>query len=437
MSQQSTLMFSSAPDAPWSRKVADAVVAAWPGEGAPRLADLPDPEELVADRSGAAIARAAASRTIEAADAAVLATFGACESHLNTAVRLADILRQRMIPAVFLFEHPGLAKRRLQGDGITIDAADAPPARVAATLNAQLERQPTIRQLQHDLTVARAVHGGLKGEMDRLHEELHIASSVQRGFIPRELPRHNGVEFGALYRPAGYVSGDIYDIRAADEHRFAFFLADVVGHGVPAALLTLVLSRALQTRERDELGGWRASQPRDVMAKLNAELCEQPEGPHRFATAIYGIIDARTREITLSGAGHPPPLIVPRGHTGRARPVETDGPLLGVFEQATFEQTSFRLADDEALILYTDGLELAFPGEGATGDQLRKPTQNYIDRLASLFDSAETSNIEPDSILRRLGERIDESAGSLFQADDVTAIAIVPRPGVAAMRLAA
>ena len=107
--------------------------------------------------------------------------------------------------------------------------------------------------------------------MNRLDEELRLAARLQRDFLPKSLPQLGDVRFHTLFRPAGYVSGDIYDVMRLDEQHVAFYIADAVGHGMPAALLTMFLKHALATKEIYG-GGYRLLKPSESMARLNEAL---------------------------------------------------------------------------------------------------------------------------------------------------------------------
>src|SRR5690606_28776723 len=107
--------------------------------------------------------------------------------------------------------------------------------------------------------------------------------------------------------------GDIYDIVQLDERHIAFFIADAVGHGVPAALMTMVISRSLRMTRGTTAGALSSTareivRPGEAMTRLNDELCRGKKDSPRFSTAVYGIFDAAERRVTLSGAGHPPPI---------------------------------------------------------------------------------------------------------------------------------
>ena len=333
-----------------------------------------------------------------------------------------DRLLERDIAAVIITEGSNQWRDQLGADGVLFASPDTEPSTIAAMLFALAERQPVVDRLSGELRVAQAAHGGLSGEIDKMHRELHLAAMVQQAFIPRTPPTADTLDFAWVFRPAGHVSGDIFDVRPLDDHRWMFFLGDVVGHGVPAALLTMIVARGLAYAEREH------KSPAQILAGLNREMCNNPEGPQRFATAVYGVIDDRTLEVTLSTAGHPPPLVFgPDGH----EKIEVEGPLLGVFDDAAFEDRTFKLKHGQTLLLYTDGFELAFPDSPANKPDLNKPTLHYVDHLAHVARGWNGDSADLAHSMVRLEELLDQQAGSLHRADDVTALAIAPKRRVA------
>src|SRR5690606_16689880 len=151
-----------------------------------------------------------------------------------------------------------------------IGPPDAPPEILCAMLRALWSQIDALQAMKVELKVLRAQHGGLCGQIESMDEELRLASQLQREFLPRSLPCVGRVDFRVLFRPAGYVSGDIYDVERLDEDHVAFFLADAVGHGVPAALLTMYIKRSLQTKQMiTEPPGYRLIPPDQAMAQLN------------------------------------------------------------------------------------------------------------------------------------------------------------------------
>ncbi len=194
--------------------------------------------------------------------------------------------------------------------------------------------------------------------LSRLDGELRLAGRLQRDFLPRSLPRVGPARFAALFRPAAHVSGDFYDVMRLDEDHVGFYVADAVGHGVPAALLTMFIKHTLATKQIGPGDRYRLLSPAESMARLNVSLLEQGLSGSTFATAAYGIVDVHTGRVTLARGGHPSPLRL--GADGTVTPVECDGGLLGILPDETFTETTFTLAAGDRLLLYTDGVEVAF-----------------------------------------------------------------------------
>lgn len=336
--------------------------------------------------------------------------------------QLVDRLQQLMVPAVLLFPSVEGPIRQLESEGVIVDSWDANPALIAAYLFTLGQRQATVRSLNRDLSISSRYQGGVRGEIDRIHDELNLAAAVQQEMLPRFMPETPQIQFATLFRPAGYVSGDIYDVVQLDDRTIGFFIADAVGHGVPAALMTMVISRSLRMTRMGEQGKEIIS-PSEAMTKLNDELCRGKKDSPRFSTAVYGTIDTLTRRVSLSGAGHPPPLRIRGSFMTK---VDTDGPLLGVFPGEKYDEASFTLSDDETLLLYSDGFETAFaPPE--TMPHRRKAADSYMAELSRLPWPSQSHKGTAVDALHELETRIDEQSGSLHQIDDVTAVAISAR----------
>jgi sigma-B regulation protein RsbU (phosphoserine phosphatase) len=287
-------------------------------------------------------------------------------------------------------------------------ARKTPPRVPPRELDQQLSgAQQELDALRSELNMLRRRDETLNFYMHRLDEELRLAARLQQDFLPKFLPQVGPVHFHTLFRPAGYVSGDLYDIMRLDERRIGFYIADAVGHGMPAALLTMFIKHALITKE---ISGntYRLLSPSESMARLNMELIGQNLSQAAFATALYGIIDVQTLEVTLSRAGHPAPLILRSG--GGLETIDCDGPLLGIFPDEPFVATTARLAPGDRLLLYTDGIEVAF-----CDDQ-------FVDSQRWREELLARKGLPTDQLLGAFADRIDNEAGSLAPKDDLTVI---------------
>ncbi len=189
---------------------------------------------------------------------------------------------------------------------------------------------------------------------DNLAEQLRLAGLVQQDFLPAQLPNTNEVQWATVFMPAEWVSGDIYDIVRIDEQHIGFYVADVVGHGMPAALLTIFLKQALLMRETYE-SNYRIFPPSEVIKNLNIRMAAQKLSGYQFATCCYCLLNVKTLQLTYARAGHPYPIFIRPGQ--QSEQLEIRGSLLGVFEQAEYTQQTLQLQPGDKLLLYSDGAE--------------------------------------------------------------------------------
>lgn len=316
-----------------------------------------------------------------------------------------------MIPVVALCAEFGETQDAPAGISFVLDP-QLGPEHLATALSALIARQREIHRLQFDTATAMKFSGGLRNQIDNIQEELQLAASVQREFLPRILPSIGGIASAALWRPAAYVSGDIYNVMRLDEHHLGLFVTDAVGHGVPAALLTLVISRSLPTKEING-NSYRILSPSEALAQVNADMMTRAGRTTRFATAIYAVIDTRNHQLTVASAGHLPMMRISRGGTCEAIP--TAGGLLGVFEDETFTEQVITLSAGDKLLFYTDGFEQAFPELGHDPSAPRLPNHRYLD-VFNEFASVESSH----EFIENINQRLDEESDDFPQIDDLT-----------------
>jgi sigma-B regulation protein RsbU (phosphoserine phosphatase) len=188
----------------------------------------------------------------------------------------------------------------------------------------------------------------------QLENQLKMAGAVQRDFLPQTLPDGSKFRWAVAFMPADWVSGDIYDITRLDEKHIGFYLADAVGHSMPAALLTMFLKQAIQMRQT--IGNeYKIFTPLEVINNLNQKMFAQHLRGCQFATCCYLLLNTETLTLDYCRAGHPYPILINKN--GPPVQLQTRGSLLGVFEDAQFEQDSVRLRIGDKLILYSDGAE--------------------------------------------------------------------------------
>ena len=322
---------------------------------------------------------------------------------------LDDLERQASV-AVFLLadEHEGVRQMLARRRGPFLAVSDAIDGRdLTVKLAAATQFQPGLERLHDELAVSRRdASDALMGR--ELNEQLQLAARLQRDFLPRRMPEVGPARFGVLFRPASWVSGDIYDIFRLDETHVGFYVVDAIGHGMPAALLTMFIKKALQTK-RIIGNTYQLLPPHEVLAELNADICHQDLPSCQFCTAVYCALDVASLELTYARAGHPRPILAHAD--GRFEQLAGDGPLLGVFEEAQYHSHTTTLAHGDRIILYTDGADQAF-APLPTGDGPR----DFPDVVRNW------SGAPRDYLLMELAGILDVNIGHTDPEDDVTVL---------------
>lgn len=187
------------------------------------------------------------------------------------------------------------------------------------------------------------------GELCRREHErdVELSSEIQRGFLPREIPQVHGFEISRFWRPARVVGGDYYDVIKFDEDHVAVCIADVVGKGMPAALLMSNLQAAVKASASV------STQPRDLCERVNRLLCRNVQ-PGRLISLFYGLLDAVTRRLVYAGAGHNPPILLRRD--GSCSRLAEGGRVLGVAPDWSCRQGEIGLEPGDRLVMFTDGV---------------------------------------------------------------------------------
>ncbi|MFI5092472.1 MAG: PP2C family protein-serine/threonine phosphatase [Candidatus Acidiferrum sp.] len=180
-----------------------------------------------------------------------------------------------------------------------------------------------------------------------IQKELQIAQQIQTSILPHEVPRIPGLDLAACYLPMSAVAGDFYDFLTLEGNQLGVLVADVTGHGVPAALIASMLKVAFAAQKAH------AQHPERVLAGLNQAVCGKFE--EHFVTAVYVYFDLESKIIRYAGAGHPPVLYSSRA-SGAARSIEQNGFFLGMFPDAAYSTMELPLQAGDRYLLYTDGL---------------------------------------------------------------------------------
>ncbi len=215
-----------------------------------------------------------------------------------------------------------------------------------------------------------------------LQHEMEAAWQIQASILPRTLPDLGGCRLTVRYVPMASVAGDYYDFITVDDRCLGILIADVAGHGVPAALIASMLKVALSSQ------GTFGSDPGAVVSGLNHILCRQETG--QLVTAGYLLLDLRNGSGLYAGAAHPPMLLW-RGADGTILEIHENGLPLGFRPNEYYANVPFRLIPGDRIILYTDGILDAtnhsgeFFGEQTFKEFVRNHSHLAGDRFADLL----------------------------------------------------
>jgi sigma-B regulation protein RsbU (phosphoserine phosphatase) len=241
----------------------------------------------------------------------------------------------------------------------------------------------------------------MKAEIEA--RELGEARRIQRKLLPAAVPEMEGFEIAASWQPAAGVGGDCFDAIAFGRTRFALSIADVVGKGIPAALLMSNLQAAVRAFATD------AAEPQDLCQQVNRILCGHiAEG--RFISFFYCVADADLGVLTYANAGHFPPLLVRAD--GSIERLETGGAVLGVLPDGVYGQGQTPLGRGDRLVLFTDGITEARDDGGREFGE---------DRLIAL--AIEHRDCSAPALQARLVDAVAAFTGGRFQ-DDATLIVL-------------
>jgi serine phosphatase RsbU (regulator of sigma subunit) len=237
----------------------------------------------------------------------------------------------------------------------------------------------------------------------RLDHDIEIASKIQLGLLPKELPNLPHVAMAGSTLACYSVGGDCFDVIELDGGRHGFFLGDISGKGIPAALLATLLQGIFYTTASMDI------EITGVFSRVNRYLCERAGGD-RYATVFYGVLD-KTGAFQYVNAGHVPPLI--RRSSGAIERLDLASFPVGMFPEAEYESAAVKLEKDDFLVIYTDGVSEA------------------VNVKAEMFEEERLQHVLRDfkgQTVEELAEAIRESvrvfSEGAAQSDDITILVV-------------
>jgi phosphoserine phosphatase RsbU/P len=243
----------------------------------------------------------------------------------------------------------------------------------------------------------------VKEAYEIVERELKVVADIQRSLLPQVLPRIPNLELAAHYRTSRWAGGDYYDFFPLPDGRWGILIADVSGHGTPAAVMMAITHSLAHSLPGP------ADPPAELLGYVNRKLYHHYTASNEvFVTALYGVFDPARRTLTYSSAGHNPPRLKRCGESAVHSFEEVGGPPLGLLEDLKYEQTTLTLLPGDIVAFYTDGITEAMDAKNAQFGVGR------LDRVLSRcgLDSAE--------IVSSVINSVDDFTGGQPPEDDQT-----------------
>jgi two-component system, sensor histidine kinase ChiS len=277
-----------------------------------------------------------------------------------------------------------------------------------------VNRDELIARVQSLISLKESVQ--IQNKFDIIQNELDIAIEIQKAIIPHELPELKNIKFAVRYEPSTQVGGDFYDYHLIDNRKIGVLVADVAGHGIPAAMVAAMLQVAYTFYKIEFID------PSSLFTKINSVMEKYPHGLYLTACCVY--IDLDKKKIYHSNAGHQP-LLIWRKDEQRLISDKIYNRPIGLFPDSSYSVNELDLRDNDRIILYTDGIIEARNHERITfGDER---FHNLIRDLHTLT-ADEFAGTVVDEVKKWAGISGDESL-----TDDITLVVIdiIPDKGPA------
>jgi len=239
---------------------------------------------------------------------------------------------------------------------------------------------------------------------EKIQKELAVASSIQRCFLPEEVPSMAGLDIAASMKTAKEVGGDLYDFIKLGDTRLGVMIGDVSGKGIPAALFMAKVETLFKVYARSE------GQPSRTLEMLNNEVARD-ERSGLFTTLAYAIFDVKLKTLFFSDAGHLPLLLIRGGDSEKLS--MDDGMAIGVMDGINFSDRTVKLSTGDIVVFYTDGVSEA---RNIKGKELG------VDRLIALV--SQSRGLPAKGIIDLILDELRVFQGKALQHDDITVIVV-------------
>ncbi len=263
--------------------------------------------------------------------------------------------------------------------------------------------------IKQDISARKKLEQMVLAEKERMGSELDVARKIQMSMLPRGLgssAERQDISVHAVLIPAREVGGDFYDFYWIDDENFCFFVGDVSGKGVPAALHMAVSKTLLKAGSANERSTGK------ILTQVNKELSRDNEN-FMFVTAFIGILNTTTGYLVYSSAGHNPPFIIGKAGGSLIKLSDLHGVVLGAMEGIEYQETVLRIDRGSTLVIYTDGVTESMDPDHELFSE---------EKLSQILTGQ--GHLPPETLTDRIIEEIRIHEGQAEQADDITLLTI-------------
>jgi sigma-B regulation protein RsbU (phosphoserine phosphatase) len=323
-------------------------------------------------------------------------------------IRAADLDRYVYIILLTAKNERGDLLRGLEAGADDFVSKPFDPAELAARVRAG-ERVVNLQREIDEKNRALGEHN------ERLERDLRAAADLQKSMLPKDLERSEGLRFVSRFIPSSFVAGDVFNYFTIDERRVGFYLLDVSGHGVSAAMLSFTISKRLSSASSRKAGAAEADvltlrDPAKTLAELNDLFYDDDPDSSQYFTMIYGVIDCANDRLVVASAGHPP--MIRTREDGAPELFRQESFPIGLFEGVRYEATEFDFRPSDRLYVYSDGVSDLFAEENGEG----------FEELRDFFERQKTD--DPLDVFVELERELTRRNGGGAFEDDVSAMAI-------------
>lgn len=242
----------------------------------------------------------------------------------------------------------------------------------------------------------------------RLERDLALARELQFRLLPQAWPKLNHLDVAAKFVPARAIGGDLYDFIPYSMSRLGLAVGDVSGKGAPAAIYAALVSGILRSHAPIEPG------PAEMLSAVNLSLAER-RIEAQFVSIIYAVWDDEQRTLTVANSGLPRPIFM---HGGKNEVIETTGLPLGLFDEAEYEEFSFKMKTGDMFVFFSDGI---LDARNRRGEMFGR---GRVEKIIS-----ECTEQSADCIVQSLFKAVAEHSAGVEAFDDQTVVAIRVRSG--------